>query len=493
MKSLLGYAALVGVANAKALKWSPGDEKRWSPPQETLGFMPALGTNNILATDPPAPAPTSPPVIPEGLLNRRGTTDNTCGYVNGLRTNSMWCPTSQFCAFNSINSHIGCCDDTSTNGCNVWTTCLKSADASKFTTDNGLTLWCGFEQYPNCLTHIYADDSPAKGYTLLGCGVAAGTDKIFVSALDTTSFSTPSTDTFFETITDETTTPTGTRTGGGFFGGGGSGQTSTPTPNPQPSSGGSSVPLGPIIGGAVGGVAALALIGFGIFFLVRTNNKRKSNIAPATAAAAVPPPPSASPGPGPGPGPGAQGGPPPPPASPGGGNPNMAQHGGYYDPTGAGFAHLDPRGSIAKPPYAYDTAVSPPASPPPPPAQSPGPVFNTTPSPPPPPQGYPQQGGYSQQQQQQGGAYSPQGQYPPQTVAAYNQPGQYSPQQQTPGQGYPTPTPPPGQGGYGQPQQQQQQQYQAYNPQQGAQQQPPQFVHELPTQRGDGEVRELAA
>lgn len=89
MKGLLGYAALggvVSVANAKVLKWSPGDEKRWSPPQETLGFMPALGMNNDLAAGSPVPAPTSPPVIPEGILERRGTTDNTCGYVDGKRS-----------------------------------------------------------------------------------------------------------------------------------------------------------------------------------------------------------------------------------------------------------------------------------------------------------------------------------------------------------------------------------------------------------------------
>ena len=54
----------------------------------------------------------------------------------------MWCPTSQFCAYNSINSHIGCCDDASSKvGCNVWTTCLASSESTKYTTDNGLTLW----------------------------------------------------------------------------------------------------------------------------------------------------------------------------------------------------------------------------------------------------------------------------------------------------------------------------------------------------------------
>ncbi|KAK4219443.1 hypothetical protein QBC37DRAFT_135895 [Rhypophila decipiens] len=469
MRNLIGYAALagaLGLGHAKVLKWSPGDEKRWSPPQETLGFMPALGMNGIAPPqEPQAPAPTSPPVLPAGALEGRGVNNNTCGYLNGIGTSSMWCPTSQFCAVNEVNSHVGCCDDTATN-CNVWTTCLKSADASKFTTDNGLTLWCGFTDYPNCLTHIYAGDV-AEGYTLLGCGVAQGTDKIYYTAFDESSSASSSSPSSTDTSATKSESSSSSSTRTGLLG---PGATNTP-PVTQSSGGGSSTPLGAIIGGAVGGVAALALIGFGIFFLVRQNNKRKANIAPATAAAAAPPS-----------GPGSPGGPGPDPASPAGTTPAMAQHGhqSYYDPTGAGFAHLDPRASIAKPPYGFDQGVSPPASPPPP-GQSPGAVYSNTPSPPPGQPGYPQQG-YGQQQ---AGAYSPQGQYPPQT-AAYAQPGQYSPQQQQqqPGQGFPF--------AQGQPQQQQLP-YQAYNqhqPQQQQQQQ--QFVHELPTQRGDGEVRELA-
>ena len=52
----------------------------------------------------------------------------------------LHCDTDSFCAYNSGNSHIGCCPD-STTSCPVWTTCIDSTDQSLFTTDNGLTLW----------------------------------------------------------------------------------------------------------------------------------------------------------------------------------------------------------------------------------------------------------------------------------------------------------------------------------------------------------------
>lgn len=51
---------------------------------------------------------------------------------------------------------------------------------------------------------------------------------------------------------------------------------------------GSSTPIGPIVGGVVGGVALIALIGLGIFFFMR-NKKKKAAAAAAAAAAASPP------------------------------------------------------------------------------------------------------------------------------------------------------------------------------------------------------------
>ncbi|KAK3325676.1 hypothetical protein B0H66DRAFT_548989 [Apodospora peruviana] len=432
MKGLLGYASVggaLGLANAKALKWSPDyEERRWTPAQETMGFMQALGMEGIASP----PTPTTAPK-PRGLVER-SSTDNTCGYVSGINTNSLYCAASQYCAYNSINHHIGCCDDTKSD-CPVWTTCYKSADAKSFTTDNGLTLWCGFTDHPNCVTHLYNDQF--SGYTLLGCGVADATDTIFYSSIPTTSSTTSTSSSSILSSSSSSSKSTS------------SSSTTAPKPgstDPPPavtdSQGSSSgAPIGPIVGGVVGGVAALALIGLGIFFLVR-QNKKNNNVAPAVGAAAAPPAPPV-------------GGPAPPSnaTSP----TQMSQHGGYYDPSAAGFAHLDPRASMAKPPYGYDQNISPTSSPPPPGSHSPVPMYNAQTTPPP----MQQQQGFPQQQQ----GYAQQ-------------------------QGYPQ-----------QQQQQQQQQYQEYNQgyeqqQLPQQQQSPQQQHyaaELPTQRGDGEARELAA
>lgn len=199
----------------------------------------------------------------------------------------------------------------------------------------------------------------------------------------------------------------------------------------------SSTPTGAIVGGVVGGVAALALIGLAIFFLIRRNRKNKQNIAPAAGPANTgynqPPPGAGNPPPQgyPPQGPQMQQYPPP------------GQQGGY--PPVAGFAPVDNRQSIQKPPYAYDPNMpqhqqpySPPSSPPP---------QSGTPAP-----------GYSPSQGT-GQPFSPtESQYS--SVAGYPQQGQYAPP--------PQPS------------------YQTHNPQQAG------FAHELPTQRGDGEVRELA-
>jgi hypothetical protein len=141
------------------------------------------------------------------------------------------------------------------------------------------------------------------------------------------------------------------------------------------------------------------------------------------------------------------------------------QQGGQYGYAPAGFAPVDPRASIAKPPYAVQQSEynpnynnnnqqfsSEPGSPSP---GSPAPAYNGAPGATPPPAG-----AYGQQ------AYSPEG-------TGYNQPyqaGQYN------------------QGGYPSPPTQ----AQPYGQQHPAGGYPTQFAAELPTQRGDGQVRELA-
>jgi hypothetical protein len=70
--------------------------------------------------------------------------------------------------------------------------------------------------------------------------------------------------------------------------------TSTPTPTTPPSSGGGGTNVGAIAGGAVGGVAALALVGLGVFLLLR-KKKPKDGSSPPPAPMAQTQPPQQSP------------------------------------------------------------------------------------------------------------------------------------------------------------------------------------------------------
>ena len=318
----------------------------------------------------------------------------------------------------------------------------------------------GDSSYPHCITHLY-QDSALRGYSLLGCAVAAGTGQIwytpFITSTSPTSSSTPAT-TSAPSSTSQQTPPSSTAT------------TIFITPSPQPDNG-SSTPIGPIVGGVVGGLGAIALIILGIWMLMRHNDKQKKEAAAAAAAAA------------------GTTSPPPPPTGPAElqQQPHQPQM-GYYNAAG-GFVPYDPRQSIAKPPLVttglpgagpygtatpgstlYDPANSPPHSPPPPGYQG---------TPPPPPQHQHQQyAGVAPGQQVQAGGYG------------YEQHGQgYAPAQEQ--QEYGHQQAPPPQQGYGQ-----QQQQQGYGQQQGQSPQGQQPGHgyaaELAAARGDGELRELA-
>ncbi|KAL2179157.1 uncharacterized protein P884DRAFT_298284 [Thermothelomyces heterothallicus CBS 202.75] len=435
MKRALGCAALscaVGLIDAKALKWSD-DGPRWVPAQETqLGFMGALDIN--------PPMPTAAPETPRlrKALEARGATDNTCGFVSGVFTASLWCSTTASCVYNSINSHIGCCDEREISDCLIPTVCYDYTDSTRYSTNNGLTRWCGDSSYPHCTTYIY-QDRVFTGYTLLGCAVAAGTGKVWYTALDTSSTSSSSTSessttTFSDTSSTSTSSDSSTSTSS-------SSSSTTPPVPPNPDRG---TPVGAIVGGVVGGLGAIALIILVVWALLRQRNKQKN----AAAAAGVIHPPPAPP---------AGGGPP-------HHDPHMSQMPpqAYYGAGGAAAGGFDPRASIAQSnggttsaqygPSAYDqktaTGSSPPGSPPPPSSFGNYDAHHSTPSPPP------------QGQQQQYGQHG-YGNVLPSAASSATQAGGFFPQQQ-------------------------QQHPQAY----AADQQGPAPV-ELPVTRGDGELREL--
>jgi len=245
---------------------------------------------------------------------------------------SLSCGIDSACVLNSLQSKVGCCPDTSL-GCPIWTTCYDLTESSKYTTNNGYSLWCGDSTYPRCLTHKYASDDIFSGYTLLGCGQTAGSDVVYYTS---TGRAAPTTTTTRPRSTDSTTTP-GTVTT----------TSAPPTTTAASSSGGA--PVGAIAGGVVGGVAALSLIALGVFFIIRRGKQPRDGGAHSAAGI------SSAQGQSPAPGSG------------------MMTEQPLHQANYSGFAPVDNRSSIAKGPY-YDASVvsSPPTGPSP---HGPAPMF----------------------------------------------------------------------------------------------------------------------
>jgi hypothetical protein len=363
---------------------------------------------------------------------------------------------------NSVFSVVGCCPDVSSNKCPIPTTCFDYTQSASYTSTNKNDLYCSETAYPSCLIHSYASDDNGgfSGYTLWDCATNAGrTDTVYylpsksttsssasspTTSSDTTSQSTPTT--LAGTITPVTSTDGAVAS---VTGTAGTGSNDPPEPKKKSSH------TGAIVGGVVGGVAGLAILGVGLWFLLRKKKQPAAapTAAPTTNAAVAP-------------GAGTPGAPafadPNYPTQPG--QPQMAQQQpqgqyGYPNPAlaQAGLVPAgayDQRNSVAESwhPHnananAYDPNqqqqqfTSPPASPAPTSQGQPG-------SPPP--------GGY---------APSPASGYAPNPGYSNQGQGQQYNGQQAPGAGYP------------------------HSPQQGH---PSQFISELPAHRGDGQLNELA-
>ncbi|EXU97779.1 hypothetical protein X797_009164 [Metarhizium robertsii] len=114
------------------------------------------------------------------------------------------------------------------------------------------TLYCSSLTAPECVTFQIAADDSYSGYSIMGCGPSK---KTYIVYPTTTGQSTST------TITSETSSTSTTS------------MTTTPPPLPLPSP---STPVGAIVGGVVGGIAALALIGLAGFFLVQQKKKKAS-------------------------------------------------------------------------------------------------------------------------------------------------------------------------------------------------------------------------
>ncbi|KAK1990742.1 hypothetical protein LX36DRAFT_592050 [Colletotrichum falcatum] len=350
----LALACLYLGAESKILRWQD-DTQSWVPPRETIAAMnmEELGLS---------PRPTAAPDLAnvELKLAKRVRGDDTCGYISGISTDSIYCEVGS-CVINSFYSVAGCCDSAALSDCRIPTTCLPASSSRSYSSADTLMLYCSSSARPECRSYVYS---------------------------------------------------------------------------------------GAIVGGVVGGVAAIAIIVLGTVLLLRKKNKDPAaGNQPAPVVYNGPPPPQQVP---PQmyqqPSPGGYGPPPPP------------QQGGTYP---QGFAPVDNRQSMIKQSHNTTTApyeqtgVSPPASPPP---MSPSPAYQS---------GVPQ---YTPTQNGVSPTYPPTQNGASPTYPAHNDASPtYHPAPNDASPAYPT-----------QQQQQQQQQRQSG------------YASELPAHRGDGELRELA-
>lgn len=408
------------------------------------------GVRDIAVIQQRAPEPTNGPVA-RNLQKRAG---EVCGYISGDLDNPVQCATSGVeCRVNSAASAIGCCGG---SNCVIWTACIPSASAAVArTADLDRTLYCSGSDRPHCATLVYVD-SEWLGWTINSCAAAPTTIPVIdvPSSLTVTTGRIPFTSlepvdtrtrtnptdripfTSFEPI--DTSTRTSPADRAGFTGGPEVDDDGNPI-QPAKSSG---PPIGAIVGGVVGGVVFLALVGLLIFFLVKSSKKKNlQQAAPVAGPGGAPPAqPMYAPGP--------QGPQPP---------NNMAQ----APPMGAGFGGYDNKPPVMNSVTPVPHGIVPTGSPPP--LYNQTPVYNQTPSP---------GAGYPSPPQPVSPQFTGQQPVSPQFTGQQPVSPQYTGQSQQPSPFQPHAQPAP-------------------------HQQPPQQnayanASELPTQRGDGQLHEVA-
>ncbi|KAI1319958.1 hypothetical protein F5Y16DRAFT_390451 [Xylariaceae sp. FL0255] len=137
----------------------------WLPVQTPFGFA-HMPESNI------APLPTAQP-FPNSLESRQviDTTSLTsvCGYISGIKSNSVTCPKGSYCGFQEALGAIGCCASYHTTlstqvvleSCNYHLACLGADDISEGNCDdtcmsNDLILKCTESSASFCATYSFS-------------------------------------------------------------------------------------------------------------------------------------------------------------------------------------------------------------------------------------------------------------------------------------------------------------------------------------------------
>ncbi|KAI0147115.1 hypothetical protein GGR57DRAFT_516155 [Xylariaceae sp. FL1272] len=215
--------------------------------------------------------------------------DNTCGFVNGRPGAPYSCGTDYTCELVSTTlpetstGFVACC---SGEVCGLRETCLDYTQIySSSLCDNGcfadtFTAKCTATGAPYCGTVTFFDgimdyycDSNSFSSAQQLYTTYSGEDTDEDGRVWSTYTLTTSSDFTSQTITSSTVSGAQPTQTGPFSGGDSDSDSDSDSDNNNTGSKKSSTPIGAIVGGVVGGVAVLALIGLGIFFILRHKKK----------------------------------------------------------------------------------------------------------------------------------------------------------------------------------------------------------------------------
>ncbi|CAK7273683.1 hypothetical protein SEPCBS119000_005785 [Sporothrix epigloea] len=284
---------------------------------EAFDYKPARATVlPEIPGDAMTPRPTSPPELRRHMFQRDVATtvfyapDNTCGYLSGQQDNAYTCnDVNAQCAIITLSKSgfIGCCDNNDCGGFH-----LSCVDSSQFYSASAcgsscasdtFTLKCTESSLPYCnavsinggaslqVYGYFCNDAMTATVQPILTTYSGETDGRSFSAsllhavtIDSTAAQTETfggdSDGSTTTTTPQTTSSTTTSSSQGH-----ASPTSSPSPTPSPA------PVdrkksntAAIVGGAVGGVAGLAIICLAIYFILR-NQRKNSAMTPGSGAA----------------------------------------------------------------------------------------------------------------------------------------------------------------------------------------------------------------
>ncbi|KAK6955372.1 hypothetical protein Daesc_003007 [Daldinia eschscholtzii] len=277
MASLLSIAALVTAVQALALEGRHPEPTLSSKPDPTFQF----------------PKITLPPSIQDLAKRQNGQTvlvgpDNTCGYFDGRPGAAFSCNGKDVtCALVTTANigAVGCCDQ---DDCGLRVACVDYREFVYSSAHEMLTTGSTRSSAPFCATVTFfsgivdyycdtlSDSTPQQLYTTWHGESDGRTFTPVVVTLDESVATSPfasATQTSGDDEDEDSRTSSSGSTGATA-----PANNEEDSSNPSNPSSKSSTNVGAIAGGVVGGVAGLALIGLGIFFLIRHNNKKKRNI-----------------------------------------------------------------------------------------------------------------------------------------------------------------------------------------------------------------------